>query len=164
MKKIIIFSLILFFNCENEISDNIPSFQAKVNAFYPWNALDYSATISENSLILNGFNQNGEVYLLLNNLVTGENCYNSNSENYAYYQSKLSYVNERFRDTIRYSSLNNGTGIALLSEFCINIDQVDFSNNFLTGDFYFNAYNYSGEYSINISEGVFYKIPINSVD
>ena len=35
-------------------------------------------------------------------------------------------------------------------------------NNTISGHFHFDAYNGTGQYTINVSEGVFYKIPVNS--
>lgn len=163
MQKFLIFLLVtVFFSCNDEISNNIPAFQAKVNAYYPWNPLEYSATKYGQSLSITGFNLNGRINLYIEDISNVENCFNSNSDSYAYYQSTLSYVNERFRDTIKYSSTNDGQAIGAISEFCISIDEFDLSNNFLTGEFFFDAHNYSGEFDINISQGIFYKIPIIS--
>ena len=39
--------------------------------------------------------------------------------------------------------------------------EIDNINNTISGHFHFDAYNASGEYTINISDGVFYKIPVN---
>ena len=54
------------------------------------------------------------------------------------------------------------TSIAFLSDGHVDINEIDSVNNTVSGHFHFDAYNGTGEYTINISEGVFYKIPINS--
>ena len=51
---------------------------------------------------------------------------------------------------------------APLSEGYIDINEIDNVNNTISGHFHFDAYNLTGEYTINISEGVFYRIPITS--
>ena len=66
-----------------------------------------------------------------------------------------------FQDTIQYSTRNDGVGsVAFLSDGEIDILEIDSLNNTITGNFHFDAYDSSGENTINVSEGVFYKIPM----
>jgi hypothetical protein len=68
-----------------------------------------------------------------------------------------------FQDTLQFSTQNDGVNsIAFLSDGYIDINEIDNVNNTITGHFHFDAYNLTGEYTINISEGVFYRIPITS--
>ena len=68
-----------------------------------------------------------------------------------------------FQDTLQYSTQNDGIGsIAFLSDGYLDIQEIDSVNNTISGHFHFDAYNGTGQYTINVSEGVFYKIPVNS--
>ena len=70
-----------------------------------------------------------------------------------------------YQDTTYYSTSFNGIGsIAYLSDGFIQIQEIDNLNNTISGNFHFDAYNGTGEYTVNVSEGIFYKIPINSED
>ena len=51
---------------------------------------------------------------------------------------------------------------ALPPDGLIDINEIDNINNTVSGHFHFDAYNGTGEYTINLSDGVFYKIPIIS--
>ena len=53
---------------------------------------------------------------------------------------------------------------AFASDKFLDIQEVDNVNNTISGHFHFDAYNGTGEYTVNVSEGIFYKIPINSGD
>ena len=64
---------------------------------------------------------------------------------------------------MQYSTQNDGiSSIAHLSDGFIEIQEIDNLNNTITGNFHFDAYNGTGEYTVNVSEGIFYKIPVNS--
>ena len=68
-----------------------------------------------------------------------------------------------FQDTLQYSTQNDGVGsVAFLSDGYLDIQEIDSVNNTISGHFHFDAYNGTGQYTINVSEGVFYKIPVNS--
>ena len=68
-----------------------------------------------------------------------------------------------FQDTLQYSTQNDGVGsVAYLSDGFVQIQEIDNLNNTISGNFHFDAYNGTGEYTVNVSEGIFYKIPVNS--
>ena len=67
-----------------------------------------------------------------------------------------------FQDTLYYSTMYNGiASIAHLSDGEITIDEFNSEENTISGTFNFDAYNETGEYNLNISEGVFYRLPIS---
>ena len=153
MKKIFIaLSILLVFNCEDDLTNNTPVFQATVNANNQWIADDFIATIQNNQLSISGTNPFGVISFIVNSPeVSGYNFY-SWTDDYAIFQ-----------DTLQYSTQNDGIGsIAFLSDGYLDIQEIDNINNTISGHFYFDAYDGTGQYTINISEGVFYKIPINS--
>ncbi|MFL2593049.1 MAG: DUF6252 family protein [Flavobacteriaceae bacterium] len=153
MKKIfIVLSILLVFNCEDDLTNNTPVFQATVNANNQWIADDFIATIQNNQLSISGTNPFGVISFVVNSPeVSGYNFY-SWTDDYAIFQ-----------DTLQYSTQNDGIGsIAFLSDGYLDIQEIDNINNTISGHFYFDAYDGTGQYTINISEGVFYKIPINS--
>jgi len=153
MKKILYISIIfIFFNCEDDITDKIPAFEAKVNGNFDWTAQTFNATIQNNQLSLSGNNPFGTVSILIDSLDVGTYNLYSWTDDFAVFQ-----------DTLQYSTRNDGVGsLAFLSDGQIDISEIDNINNTVSGHFHFDAYNSSGDYTVNISEGVFYKIPISS--
>ena len=153
MKKILYISIIfIFFNCEDSITDKIPAFEAKVNGNFDWTAQTFNATIQNNQLSLSGNNPFGTVSILIDSLDVGTYNLYSWTDDFAVFQ-----------DTLQYSTRNDGVGsLAFLSDGQIDISEIDNINNTVSGHFHFDAYNSSGDYTVNISEGVFYKIPISS--
>jgi len=155
MKKIFIaLSLLLVFSCEDDLTNNTPVFQATVNGNNQWIADDFNATIQNNQLSISGSNPFGVISFVVNSPeVSGYNFYSWTDD----------YV--IFQDTLQYSTQNDGIGsIAFLSDGYLDIQEIDNINNTISGHFYFDAFDGTGQYTINISEGVFYKIPINSVE
>ena len=153
MKKILYISIIfIFFNCEDSITDKIPAFEARVNGNFDWTAQTFNATIQNNQLSLSGNNPFGTVSILIDSLDVGTYNLYSWTDDFAVFQ-----------DTLQYSTRNDGVGsLAFLSDGQIDISEIDNINNTVSGHFHFDAYNSSGDYTVNISEGVFYKIPISS--
>ena len=153
MKKILYISIIfIFFNCEDDITNKIPAFEARVNGNFVWTAQTFNATIQNNQLSLSGNNPFGTVSILIDSLDVGTYNLYSWTDDFAVFQ-----------DTLQYSTRNDGVGsLAFLSDGQIDISEIDNINNTVSGHFHFDAYNSSGDYTVNISEGVFYKIPISS--
>ena len=153
MKKILFISIIfIFFNCEDDITDKIPAFEARVNGNFDWTAQTFNATIQNNQLSLSRNNPFGTVSILIDSLDVGTYNLYSWTDDFAVFQ-----------DTLQYSTRNDGVGsLAFLSDGQIDISEIDNINNTVSGHFHFDAYNSSGDYTVNISEGVFYKIPISS--
>ena len=153
MKKILFISIILiFFNCEDDITDKIPAFEARINGNFDWTAQTFNATIQNNQLSLSGNNPFGTVSILIDSLDVGTYNLYSWTDDFAVFQ-----------DTLQYSTRNDGVGsLAFLSDGQIDISEIDNINNTVSGHFHFDAYNSNGDYTVNISEGVFYKIPISS--
>ena len=153
MKKIFFaLSLLLVFNCEDDLTNKKTVFQATVNGNNQWIAQDFIATIQNNQLSISGTNPFGVISFVVNSPEVSE---------YNFYSWTDDYV--IFQDTLQYSTQNDGIGsIAFLSDGYLDIQEIDIVNNTISGHFHFDAYNGTGQYTINVSEGVFYKIPINS--
>jgi len=153
MKKLIIISIVfIFYNCENELSNKIPSFEAVINDNFNWVADSYVATVQNNQLSITGTGQFGTIAMQVDS-----------PEVRSYNLSSLTEEFAIFQDTLQFSTQNDGVNsIAFLGDGYIDINEIDNVNNTITGHFHFDAYNLTGEYTINISEGVFYKIPITS--
>tara|TARA_B100000475_G_scaffold143305_1_gene105684 strand:- start:220 stop:705 length:486 start_codon:yes stop_codon:yes gene_type:complete len=153
MKKFLfIYAILIFFNCEDNISDKIPAFEARLNGDFEWSAETFSATFQNNQLSIVGNNPFGIISIYLDSAVVGTHNIYSWTDDFLIFQ-----------DTIQYSTKNDGVAsIAFLSDGQIDISEIDDINNTVSGHFHFDAYNSSGDYTVNISEGVFYKIPISS--
>ena len=153
MKKIYIIIFILFcFSCEDDITNNTPAFQALVNGGNEWNAENYTLSIQNNQLSISGANQTGVISIVVDSPQVDQYNLYSWTDNLAVFQ-----------DTLQYSTQNDGVGsVAYLSHGFVQIQEIDNLNNTISGNFHFDAYNVTGEYTVNVSEGIFYKIPINS--
>jgi hypothetical protein len=65
-----------------------------------------------------------------------------------------------YQDTIQYSTLNDGiASIAYFSDGEISINEIT-PDSKISGTFTFNAYNSSGESTVNVSQGIFYRLPL----
>ena len=153
-KILVVLSVLLFFNCEDDLSNKTPAFEARVNGNNQWIAESFNATIENNQLLISGSNPFGIISIVVNSATEDQYNFYSWTDDFAIYQ-----------DTIQYSTKNDGIGsIAYLSDGFLDIQEIDSVNNTISGHFHFDAYNGTGQYTINVSEGVFYKIPINSGD
>ena len=155
MNKIqyLILIFFIFNSCENNIEDRIPTFQAYVNGDQFWESKSFSVTINNNDAVITGNNFSSTISIYFPSLNIGTNNLGSSQ-----------IANAIYQDSIYYSTDFNGVGsIAYLSDGEITIEEFNSEENTITGTFNFDAYDETGEYNINISQGVFYRLPI-SVD
>ena len=145
--------LLIFSSCEDTIEDRIPAFQAHVNGVQFWEASSFSIITDSNGTIITGNNLSGTLTMYVPSLEVSVNNLGSSEVAVGVFQ-----------DTLYYSTMYNGiASIAHLSDGEITIDEFNSEENTISGTFNFDAYNNTGEYTINISQGVFYRLPI-SVD
>ena len=143
--------LLIFSSCEDNIEDRIPAFQAHVNGVQFWEASSFSIITDSNGTIITGNNLSGTLTMYIPLLEVGANNLGS---------SEISVG--VFQDTLFYSTMYNGiASIAHLSDGEIIIEEFNSEENTISGTFNFDAYSETGEYNLNISEGVFYKLPIS---
>jgi len=162
MKRIFLFViLITISNCTEDLSNNTPGFEARVQGFDEflrqgsnWVANSYNATLLDNQLSISGNNQFGTISMVVDSVNINSFELRSDTDDFAVFQ-----------DTKLYSTKNDGVGsIAKFSAGQIDIDEIDYVENSVSGHFYFECYDNSGLYVKTISEGVFYKIPFNIQD
>ena len=154
MKKIIyiLFVTFLISSCSSEIEYKIPAFQATINGSNNWEATNFSVTT--NALgegIITGNNFNSAISLRFPSINIGVYDFRENLIGEATYQ-----------DTIQYSTLNDGIASispAYFSDGEISINEIT-SDSKISGTFTFNAYNSSGESTVNVSQGIFYRLPL----
>ena len=154
MKKIVlILMLVTLFNCTEDLSNNTPGFEASVDG-NEWVAQSYNATIQNNQLSISGNNQLGTISMVIDSINFNSFELRSWTDDFAVFQ-----------DTILYSTKNDGIGsIAYLSAGKIDINEINYVDNSVSGHFYFECYDNSGLHVKTVSEGVFYKVPINTQD
>ena len=154
MKKIFLFViLITFSSCTEDLSNNIPGFQAIVDG-KNWVAQSYNATVQNNQLSISGNNQLGTISMVIDSININSFELRSWTDDFAVFQ-----------DTIYYSTKNDGIGsIAYLSAGRIDINEINYDENSVSGHFYFECYDNTGLHVKNVSEGVFYRVPINTQD
>ena len=154
MKKFFfLLMIVIFSNCSEDLSNNTPGFEASVNG-KDWIAQSYNATIQNNQLSISGNNQLGAISIVIDSINVNSFELRSWSDDFAVFQ-----------DTIYYSTKNDGIGsIAYLSAGRIDINEIKYVENSVSGHFYFECYDNSGLHVKNVSEGVFYRVPINTQD
>ena len=152
MKRIsfILLIIITIISCTTQLEDRIPTLQAKVNGVNLWEATDFS--ITTNSLgegIISGNNFNSAITLRFPSISLNTFDFRDNMISEATYQ-----------DSIQYSTLNDGiASIAYFSDGEITINEIT-ADSKVSGTFNFNAYDSSGNLTVNISQGIFYRIPL----
>lgn len=150
MSKYFNFLILLTLLGCTETSNKIPVFEANINGNFNWNAQTFVALVQDNEIAISGSDNVSSISLIINNPDVGNFDIYSWTDDYAIFQ-----------DTVQYSTRNDGVGsVAFLSDGEIDILEIDSLNNTITGNFHFDAYDSSGENTINVSEGVFYKIPM----
>ena len=149
MSKYFNFLILLTLLACTETSNKIPVFEANINGNFNWNAETFVAIVQNNGIAISGSDNASSISLIINNLDVGNFDVYSWTDDYAIFQ-----------DTIQYSTRNGVGSVAFLSDGEIDILEIDSLNNTITGNFHFDAYDSSGENTINVSEGVFYKIPM----
>ena len=154
MKKFFfLLMIVIFSNCSEDLSNNTPGFEASVNG-KDWIAQSYNATIQNSQLSISGNNQLGTISMVIDSIGINSFELRSWTDDFAVFQ-----------DTIYYSTKNDGIGsIAYLSAGRIDINEINYIDNSVSGHFYFECYDNSGLHLKNVSEGVFYKVPINTQD
>jgi hypothetical protein len=142
---------LLFNNCESTVEFRIPAFQAHVNGDQFWEASLFSITTDASGAIITGSSLSGTVSMHMPSLEVGTHNLGS-----------LEIATAIYQDTTYYSTNNDGiASIAYLSDGEITIEEYNSEENTISGTFNFDAYNDTGEYTINISQGVFYRLPIS---
>jgi len=142
---------LLFNNCESTIEFRIPAFQAHVNGDQFWEASLFSITTDASGAIITGSSLSGIISMHMPSLEVGTHNLGS-----------LEIATAIYQDTTYYSTIYDGiASIAYLSDGEITIEEYNSEENTISGTFNFDAYNDTGEYTINISQGVFYRLPIS---
>ncbi len=154
MKKIFLFVIIITLsNCSEDLTNNTPGFEASVDG-KDWVAQSYNAIVQNNQLSISGNNQLGTISMVIDSIDINSFELRSWSDDFAVFQ-----------DTIYYSTKNDGVGsIAFLSAGRIDINEINYDESSVSGHFYFECYDNTGLHVKNISEGVFYRVPINIQD
>tara|TARA_B100001173_G_C15985311_1_gene546467 strand:+ start:636 stop:1100 length:465 start_codon:yes stop_codon:yes gene_type:complete len=152
-KTLLILMLVTLFNCKEDLSNNTPGFEASVDG-KEWVAQSYNATIQNSQLSISGNNQLGTISMVIDSININSFELRSWTDDFAVFQ-----------DTLLHSTKNDGIGsIAYLSAGRIDINEINYVDNSVSGHFYFECYDNSGLYVKTVSEGVFYKVPINTQD
>jgi len=154
MKKIIVLILVAFtfLGCGNQIEFNTPSFQAQKDGNF-WQAVTFSANINSSGVLTIVGSDNFKTITL-----------EVNSTDPDIYDVTETISNGSFKDFdgVLYSTNNfpNANVQLYPAGGMIDLKEVNIEEGFVSGEFYFNAFNSSGLTSVNISKGYFYKVPL----
>lgn len=157
MKKIVslLVLLVAFASCEEDIKFNNPAVQAEKNN-EKWKATSFSAKKTGNSVIITASNDVETVTLTVS-APAPNSVHNLGLDDVqtAAYELNVDGIQETYRTG---TDLGNGK-IVIMGERDNNINGTD-GKGFISGTFYFNAYNADQTKVVNFQKGVFYKVPI----
>lgn len=150
---LLLITLALFsLSCQDDIEDNTPSIQGIKDGELIWQASGYSATTLGGLLVISANNNFGDLNLILPSAQVGTYNLDSGSTAEANYQE----------DGIFYSTKNDGFGSpAITSDGEIVIESIGGEPTKIRATFRFNAYDDSGQLTVNFIEGVVFDIPLN---
>ncbi|AUC82594.1 DUF6252 family protein [Lacinutrix sp. Bg11-31] len=157
MKKIIVLILVTFtfFGCAEDIEFNTPSFQGEKDGNL-WEAVTYKANVNSLGELTIVASDNFETITLeVNSLTLG-------AHDVTEAVSSGSIVDI---DEVLYSSNNFPDPSVQLypAAGVIDLKEVSVEGGYVSGEFYFNAFNSSGLTSVNINKGFFHKVPLVGV-
>ncbi|WP_034062545.1 DUF6252 family protein [Lacinutrix jangbogonensis] len=155
MKKIIVLILVTFtfFGCGEDLEFNSPSFQGEKDGNL-WEARTFSANIDGLGVLTIVGSSNFETITIeVNSTAVG-------IYDVAETASSGSLVDI---DDFLYSSNNIPDPSVQLypASGIIDLKEVNIERGYVSGEFYFNAFNSSGLTSINVNNGVFFKVPLS---
>ena len=154
MKKIIALILVTFtfFGCGEDLEFNTPSFQGEKDGNL-WEAVTFRANVnSAGELTIVGSNNFETISLRVNSSALGIHDVTESSS-----AGSLLDI-----DDVLYSSNNFPDPSVSLYPAAGQIDlkEVSTEAGYVSGEFYFNAYNSSGLTSVNINKGFFHRVPL----
>ncbi|WP_452224956.1 DUF6252 family protein [Lacinutrix chionoecetis] len=154
MKKIIVLVLIVFtfFGCGEELEFNSPAFQGKKDGNL-WQAVTYVANIDNTGALTITASDNLETITLhVNSTALGIHDVVETSSS-----ATLLDIDE-----VLYSTNNvpDPSVQVYPASGVIDLTEVNVEGGYVSGEFYFNAFNSSGLTSINVNEGHFFRVPL----
>lgn len=157
MKKIVslLVLLVAFASCEEDIKFNNPAVQG-LKDDVKWKATSFEATKSGNSVIVIARNDVETVTLKIN-APAPNSVHNLGVDDVqtATYELNVDGIQETYKTG---TDFGNGK-IVIMDEKDNNINGTN-GKGFISGSFYFNAYNADESKVVNFQKGVFYKVPL----
>lgn len=154
MKKlmVLVLAMVTLLSCGDETEFKSPSFEAKKdgNLFV---AVTYQAGIVDNGqLVITGTDNYDTVTLVVNSLSPG--VYDVEDDN--------AYATHLDINGMLWSTQNTPDPEvqAYPANGIIDIKEVNLEEAYVSGEFYFNAYNSSGMTTVNFNEGFFFRVPL----
>ena len=147
-------ALFVFFGCQDDLQDNTPGFQGIKDGNELWKASGYSVAIDANGFVtISGNNDIGSLSLVVPSASVG-----------VYALGDVASMKANFvAGPNVFSTENDGIGSPVyISDGEIVLEEVNIVENTLSGTFKFNAYDASGQNSLNFIEGIFFKLPVTS--
>ena len=157
MKKIIVLILVAFtfFGCGEDIEFNTPSFQGEKDGNL-WEAVTFRANVNGLGVLsIIGTNNFETITLEVNSTAIGPHDVTET----------ISSGSLMDIDDVLYSSNNVPDPSVQLypAAGVIDLKEVNIEGGYVSGEFYFNAFNSSGLTSVNVNKGFFHKVPLIGV-
>ncbi|MBT8258944.1 MAG: hypothetical protein KJO49_10765 [Bacteroidia bacterium] len=140
---------LLFWSCGDDLQDNTPSIQGIQNGEILWKASGYNVQTSGNLTTITATTNTSTLQLIIPSISAGTYILNSSSNAMATFEE----------NGVFYSTANDGTGSPVyVSDGMIDIESIGGGNNAITGTFMFNAFDDSGQLTVNFIDGVIFRI------
>ena len=149
MRRILSILLIgfLIWSCGDDLQDNTPTIQGIQNGEILWKASGYNVQTAGGNTTITARTSESTLQLIIPSLSVGTYTLNSSSNAIATFEE----------GGIFYSTQNDGIGSPVfVSDGTIIIESL--GNNTITGTFMFNAYDNSGQITVNFIDGVIFRI------
>ena len=143
---------LLFTACGDDIEFNYPALQANKDGVL-WKSLSQEASNSSGMMIISGRYDGEEIKLELP-INSSDTLFDLGADE----SSKATYLGE---NEILYSTLFSAVDdpTVYYSEGQIEIDDINTAEGFISGKFWFTAYDSTGITKVNFNQGVFYEVP-----
>ena len=157
MKKLVVLvlSMVTLLSCGDDLEFKTPSFEAKKDGNL-FEAVTYKASIIDNGqLTITGSDNYETVTLVVNSAAPG--VYDVETTNAL---ATLLDINGMLWST---ENTPDGEVQPYPANGIIEIKEVNLDEAYVSGEFFFNAYNTSGMTAVNFNEGFFHKVPLSGV-
>ncbi|SEA68759.1 DUF6252 family protein [Bizionia paragorgiae] len=154
MKNIVVLvlTMVALLSCSNETKFKTPSFEAKKDGNL-FEAVSYQASIVDNGqIVITGTDNYDTVNLVVNSVSPG--LYDVQDAN--------AFATHVDINGVIWSTENTPDPDVQIypANGMIDLKVVNLEEGFVSGEFYFNAFNSSGMSSVNFNEGIFVKVPL----
>ncbi|WP_141675533.1 DUF6252 family protein [Formosa haliotis] len=142
---------VMFMACDDNVEFNYPAFQANKEGVL-WKSTTQNANFSGSRLVVNAKLSDEIMTLEIPSATLDTFQLGAGETSVATYTNSMN----------EFSTAFSGTELIELSDGEIVIDEINTAEGYVSGSFWFTAFDQNNENSVNFNRGVFYKVPITT--